>query len=115
MADLMIFREQPIRERGEMLNLTDMWRGSGEDSSKRPVDWLRSKQSREFRGFLETVGISHSLEVEAGNPRAGACRRSDGRSTRASSGSSGNNGNGSPELVSDGGASNGYVVDCATR
>lgn len=73
MADLMIFREQPIRERGEMLNLTDMWRGAGEDPSKRPAQWLRSRQAGELQAFLNDVGISHIIEQERGaaNSRGG--------------------------------------------
>jgi hypothetical protein len=53
------------------LNLTDMWRAAGADPSKRPADWLRSQQAREFMAFLEDVGNSHLLEREAGNPRQG--------------------------------------------
>jgi hypothetical protein len=38
-----------IRERGEMLCLTDMLRAAGSDASKRPVEWLRREEPQEFK------------------------------------------------------------------
>jgi hypothetical protein len=37
-----------IRERGEMLSLTDMWRAAGGDPSKRPAKWRDHDATREF-------------------------------------------------------------------
>lgn len=56
-----------IRDRGEMLSLTDMWKAASGSPSNRPVEWLRSKQATDFIGFLqETVGKSHLLEGGTG-------------------------------------------------
>jgi hypothetical protein len=72
MSDLvLIYNGREVERRGDMLNLTSMWRSSGEEANKRPVDWLRSSQAREFMAFLEGVGISHCLERAPGNPRTG--------------------------------------------
>ncbi|WP_144404716.1 KilA-N domain-containing protein [Belnapia sp. F-4-1] len=30
----------PVRLRGAMLNLTDMWRAAGRPENRRPADWL---------------------------------------------------------------------------
>lgn len=61
------YEGHPIALRGEMLNLTDMWRAAGSDASKRPVEWLRSKAARAFIEHLGVmVGNSHLFKVGAG-------------------------------------------------
>lgn len=60
-----------IHERGEMLSLTDMWKAAGADQSKRPVEWLRSKDAQAFCEHLELmVGNSHLFEVGRGRSSA---------------------------------------------
>lgn len=57
----LVINRTTIRDRAEMLNLTDMWRAAGEDPSKAPYEWDRSKQGREFISALATTtGISRS-------------------------------------------------------
>lgn len=41
-----------IRNRGEMLCLTDMWKAAGSDPSKEPAAWQRSAQATEFIEFI---------------------------------------------------------------
>lgn len=66
-AGLMLsLNNRPIRDQADLLSLTDMWKASGSDPSKQPAQFLRSKQAKDFAGYLETVGISHSLEKETG-------------------------------------------------
>lgn len=70
---LLAFRGQTIRERGEMLNLTDAWKAAGADRSKRPVNWLASKQAKGIIGVLSVVRISDLalFSVEKGGVDAG--------------------------------------------
>jgi hypothetical protein len=57
-----------IRDRSEMLSLTDMWRASGCPNDKRPAEWSRN-QGAEFIAFLadaDNVGSAHILRAERG-------------------------------------------------
>lgn len=61
-----------IRDRDEMLCLTDMWKADGSNPARRPVEWLRSAQAQRFietlagiLGFNE-VGDSHLVKVGRG-------------------------------------------------
>lgn len=56
---------QPIRDRGEMLSLTDMWKAAGSDPSKRPADWSR-KEGASFIDHMNAV-----LNVPQGHILAG--------------------------------------------
>jgi hypothetical protein len=51
-----------------------MWKAGGSDPSKRPYEWLRSAQAREFAEFLGDAGISRNalLEQERGGAAGGA-------------------------------------------
>lgn len=40
-----------IRQRGLMLNLTDMWRAAGGPAARRPADWLRLEETERFRSY----------------------------------------------------------------
>ena len=74
--------DHAIRDRGEMLSLTDMWRAGGEDASKRPVVWLKSKQATDFVAFLaETVGISHHSGTGVKNTHYGLVDTKSGGSS----------------------------------
>ncbi len=55
------FKTQAIREDGEFLCLTDMWRAAEASESKRPAEWLRHEATQEFSAYLETMGAAHSL------------------------------------------------------
>jgi hypothetical protein len=65
------FKSQAIREDGEFLCLTDMWRAAAVAESKRPAEWLRHDATQEFASYLETVGAAHSL-VRTAEGRSGA-------------------------------------------
>lgn len=56
----LVYSGFPIRDRGEMLSLTDMWRASGSDDSKRPYEWSR----KEGAAFIEAVALAHNTPVE---------------------------------------------------
>lgn len=80
-SNAIIYAGHAIRDRGEMLSLTDMWRAAREKAradgraakefdSRRPADWLRGKAAKQFIEALELiVGKSHLIEADAG--RAG--------------------------------------------
>lgn len=44
----LVYNGEVIRDRGEMLSLTDMWKAAGGDLSKRPAKWLELPTSRRF-------------------------------------------------------------------
>lgn len=50
-----------IRDRGEMLSLTDIWKAAGADDSRKPYAWLRGEDANRF---IEHLGDS------IGNPEA---------------------------------------------
>lgn len=63
----LVYNGEVIRDRNEMLSLTDMWKAAGADPSKRPVEWLRSKGARSFIEVLsEMVGKSHLFDIGTG-------------------------------------------------
>ena len=67
----LMFNGIAVRDRGEMLSLTDLWRAAGSDPARKPSEWLRSADAQRFIEFLgETVGISHLLQTATG--RGGA-------------------------------------------
>lgn len=68
---------QAIRDRGEMLSLTDMWKAAGSDPSKRPVDWAR-KEGSSFIEYMKAV-----LEVPHGHFQTTKGGRGVGGSTFA--------------------------------
>lgn len=56
-----------IRERGEMLNLTDMWKAMECNPSQRPVEWLRLPDTCRFvEALVEKVGNSHLFQIGRG-------------------------------------------------
>ncbi|AHD09997.1 KilA-N domain-containing protein [Phaeobacter gallaeciensis] len=46
-----------IREKGEMLSLTDMWKAAGSTENKEPYNWARF----EGRAFIDAVAVSQNL------------------------------------------------------
>lgn len=65
------FKAQAIREEGQFLCLTDMWRAAGDESRKRPSDWLALESTQQFREYLETTLPEGSL-TRATEGRSGA-------------------------------------------
>ncbi len=66
------FQSTSIRDDGDFLCLTDMWRAAGSDEGKkRPSDWLALESAREFREYLETTLPGGSL-TRATEGRGGA-------------------------------------------
>lgn len=56
----LVYEGTHISARNEMLSLTDMWSAAGADPSKRPVEWMRSRQAQSFIEVLsDMVGKSH--------------------------------------------------------
>jgi hypothetical protein len=58
----LIYRDTPIRDRDEMLCLTDMWRAAGGDESKRPAKWLAQEGPQEFVRY-----IADNLNIPVGD------------------------------------------------
>ena len=48
------YQGTPIRLRGAMLNLTDMWQAAGRPEHRRPSDWLLLEQTQRFRAYAGT-------------------------------------------------------------
>ncbi|TPG39199.1 KilA-N domain-containing protein [Roseomonas nepalensis] len=44
----------PIRLRGAMLNLTDMWKAAGRPENRRPTDWLSLEETHRLRAHADT-------------------------------------------------------------
>lgn len=81
MNTTLIYNGAEIRDRGEILCLTDMWKAAGSDESKRPIDWLRLPGTQEFVSWvaeslnMADVGKSHFGLVETkrgGNEKGGS-------------------------------------------
>lgn len=67
----LVYNGEVIRDRGDMLSLTDMWKSAGEPENKNPAQWTRSAAAVEFIEHVELiVGKSHNNLVE-GRKRAG--------------------------------------------
>ncbi len=64
----LVYEGEPIRRRDEKLNLTDMWRASGADPSKRPAEWARYEGAPfvEFIADSLNMGQAHIIEAERG-------------------------------------------------
>jgi hypothetical protein len=48
------YEGSPVRHRGAMLNLTDMWKAAGRPDSRRPTDWLSLEETQRFRAHAGT-------------------------------------------------------------
>ena len=69
---------QAIRDQGEMLSLTDMWKAAGADESRKPYAWLRGEDANRF---IEHLGDSIG-NPEARNSRFGLVDVSKGGATK---------------------------------
>jgi len=64
----LVYNGEVIRDRNEMLSLTDMWRAAGGDEARRPANWAR-KEGAEFIAFLadaDNVPVGHIIKSERG-------------------------------------------------
>jgi len=69
LATMLTYCGTHIRDRDEMLCLTDMWRAAGAEENKRPAEWLRQENPQEFMRFIAdslNVGIDHIAVAERG-------------------------------------------------
>ena len=67
----LVYQGSNIRDKGEMLSLTDMWKAAGSDRSRRPVNWLSSAEAKNFISSLELmVGNSDLLSKGTGRGSA---------------------------------------------
>lgn len=53
----LVYNGEVIRDKGEMLSLTDMWRAGGSVANREPFNWAR----KEGAAFIEAVSISQNL------------------------------------------------------
>lgn len=53
----LVYNGEVIHDRGEMLNLTDMWRSKGSPENREPFNWAR----KEGASFIEAVSVAHNL------------------------------------------------------
>ena len=51
---ILSYQGRPIRLRGTMLNLTDMWRAAGCPEYRRPIHWLVLEETARFRAHAQT-------------------------------------------------------------
>jgi hypothetical protein len=58
--DSLSYQGTPIRLRGAMLHLTDIWRAAGRPANRRPSDWLLLEETQRFRAYADT----HWTELE---------------------------------------------------
>ena len=68
-SSALVYNGQPIRDRGEMMALTDMWRACGSVPHQKPADWLRDKGSQAFIDYVadrEKVLPEHLLRITKG-------------------------------------------------
>ena len=58
-GNALVYQGVNIKEKGEMLSLTDMWKASGSDDAKRPANWSRKEGS----AFIEAISLSLNMPV----------------------------------------------------
>ena len=52
-TSILNYQGTPIRLRGAMLNLTDMWRAAGCPEYRRPIHWLVLEETTRFRAHTQ--------------------------------------------------------------
>lgn len=52
---VLVYNGADIRDRGEMLSLTDMWKAAGSDAARQPANWLVSADASRFIGYVTEV------------------------------------------------------------
>lgn len=74
----LVYNGAVIRDRNDMLSLTDMWKAQGSDIARKPSEWLRQEGAQRFIEFLaESQGVS-----EVGNSHFGLVSISKGGAER---------------------------------
>jgi hypothetical protein len=73
MTTTITYDGEPIRLRGTMLNLTDMWKAAGRPENRRPSDWLLLEETARFRIFAGTHPTAVTDPVTANAGVAGIC------------------------------------------
>lgn len=53
----LVYNGTLIRDKGEMLSLTDMWKAAGSPENREPFNWSR----KEGAAFIEAVALTHNL------------------------------------------------------
>jgi hypothetical protein len=65
---ILAYNDCTIKERGEMLSLTDMWRAAEGTDSQRPAKWLTIEATKQFVEYLSTtVPVGDSELIQALN------------------------------------------------
>ena len=65
MTTALVYQKVPVRDRDEMVCLTDMWRAAGGDRAKRAVNWIRSLATVEFIEHVATTLNVASCDIYA--------------------------------------------------
>ena len=61
------YRGRPVRLRGAMLNLTDMWRAAGCPEHRRPAKWLAFEETARFRAHARAHWTEHEEPAVVGD------------------------------------------------
>jgi hypothetical protein len=70
----LIFASKKVRDRGDAICLTDLWKASGAPSGRAPNDWLALATTQEFVAYIEgsdIAGISGNKLVVTKTGRTG--------------------------------------------
>lgn len=62
---------QVIRDRGEMLSLTDMWKAAGGDEAKRPANWARKDGASFIDHMKDVLNVPHGHILSGERGRTG--------------------------------------------
>jgi hypothetical protein len=65
------YQGRPVRRRGTMLNLADMWRAAGRPEHRRPADWLALEETARSRAHADTHWTALDEPVTANAGQAG--------------------------------------------
>lgn len=60
----LVYQGHAIRDRGDMISLTDMWKAAGGDESRRPSDWLALPSTRQFRETVEATLVAGKSGIQ---------------------------------------------------
>ena len=69
--DSLSYQGTPIRRRGSMLNMLDMWQAAGRPANRRPADWLLLEEAQRFRAHAGTHWTEPDGPVAANAGHAG--------------------------------------------
>jgi hypothetical protein len=73
MTNALVYNGIEVRRDEDFLNLTDMWKASGSDQSKKPANWIRKEGAPFIEFVAENQGVPHGhlLRKQPGNPQLG--------------------------------------------